>query len=73
MTAAASYCCQMRRRFFVGIVAEDRAVPLPVDLADCVVCWEPIIVFRIRFCPFCGVRLDPQQPVRVPVNTPVRL
>jgi hypothetical protein len=52
-----SYCCKMREKFILGIVAE-RNVPCPSDAADfmdfdqATPAGKPIL--RIKFCPFCG-------------------
>jgi hypothetical protein len=59
------YCCDMRRHFLVGIVAERHDQPAPIECMDFVVTFEPRIVIAIKFCPFCGQRIDPkQQPLR---------
>lgn len=53
-----AYCCPMREKFVLGIVAEALDVPTPVDAADFMDFDEaaedgrPIL--RIKFCPFCG-------------------
>lgn len=68
-----SYCCQMREKFLIGIVAENLTLPIPIDAADCID-WDadggirpetgkPRPVIRIRFCPFCG------KPVAGPMRT----
>ncbi len=62
-----AYCCQLRRKFVLGIIAEDRSIDYPVDVADIVVEWEPKILIRIRFCPFCGTKIPPAAPTRTPV------
>lgn len=64
----ATFCCQMRARFIVGLLAEDTRFPVPTDAADFIDFSEsspsgkPVI--RIRFCPFCAAKID-GQPVRV--------
>lgn len=65
-----TFCCQMRRKFIVAIVADDRSVPLPVEMADCVVQWEPQIVIRAPYCSFCGKRIDPNEPARAIMGLP---
>lgn len=60
-----SYCCRARQRFVLGIVGENPEIELGVEVADLVVRWEPKILLRIRFCPFCGVAIDGRQPLRI--------
>jgi len=60
-----SYCCQLRRKFVVAIVADDESVFFPTDQVDAIVAWEPRIVVRIAFCPFCGTKIAPDAPTRV--------
>lgn len=58
------FCCKMRQKFLIGIIAENPSVPMPIDAADCIdfSAEGPIHpetgklrpVIRIRFCPFCG-------------------
>lgn len=63
-----AFCCAMRERFLVGIVAENAAVPNPSDLVDFLdfeaksEVGKPII--RTRFCSFCGARIA-ADPLRV--------
>ena len=53
-----AYCCPMRPKFVLGIVAEAPDVQTPVDAAGFMEVNEaaeggrPIL--RIKFCPFCG-------------------
>ena len=53
-----SYCCAMRLKFIIGILAEAKEVPDPVDIIDYLDFdnktpdGRPVI--RIRYCPFCG-------------------
>ena len=60
------YCCPMRARFIVQIVAEDRSQKQPKDLVDFIVDWEhspPVIA--IKYCPFCGKQIDhDHEPLR---------
>ncbi len=65
---AIDYCCQMRRKFLVGIIAEDLRLPSPIDMVDCIVDFGPPVVIRIRFCPFCGKAIDPNEPTRAAVT-----
>lgn len=57
MADAVEFCCPMRKKFLVGIVAVDISVPDPLDLADFILDWggegKPILI-AMRFCPFCG-------------------
>lgn len=52
------YCCAMRDKFLVGIVAVNPDVPEPSDLIDFidfdVVRGDKKPVIKIRFCPFCS-------------------
>lgn len=59
------YCCVMRKKFVPGIVAEDPSVQLPTEFADHVLDWSKPIVFGLRFCPFCGRKVDHTQTLRV--------
>lgn len=65
---AKQYCCPMRARFLIGIVAENKAMPEPVDVIDFMDFDErasdgrPVI--KIKFCPFCG------KPVKGLTRTP---
>lgn len=53
-----AYCCPMRKKFVLGIVAEAPDVPTPVDAADFMDFDEAAedgrSILRIKFCPFCG-------------------
>ena len=52
------FCCQMRRKYLVGIVAENPEIPQPTEAVDFIDFEaehpEGKIVMRIKFCPFCG-------------------
>lgn len=56
--AVEDYCCKMREKFMLGIVAEHPGVPVPTDAIDFLdfetktESGKPIL--RIKFCPFCG-------------------
>lgn len=56
------FCCVMRARFLVGIVAVDQEVVVPdTDLADHVIDWNPKqggILLGLSYCPFCGEKQD---------------
>lgn len=62
-----SYCCAMREKFLIGIVAENAEVKTPTDAADFIDFdlrrrdGKPVI--KIRYCPFCGK--DASGPLRV--------
>ena len=52
------YCCAMRAKFLLGIVAENKEAPHPPEMID-FVDWDQKradarLVIRIKFCPFCG-------------------
>ena len=51
------FCCPMREKFLVGIVAINVAMPDPVDIADFILDWggegKPILI-AMKYCPFCG-------------------
>ncbi len=53
-----TYCCKMREKFLLGIVAERPDLPTPVDAADFMdfdaKTEDDRPVLRIKFCPFCG-------------------
>ena len=57
-TVIKPYCCEMRRRFIIGIVAEDKNVPTPYAVCDFldykIKSPDGRPVIRIRYCPFCG-------------------
>jgi len=53
-------CCGMRAHFLVGIVGERSDEPVPIDVADFMVSWD-LLVVGIKFCPFCGAALRPDQ------------
>ena len=60
-------CCEMRKRFIVAIVREDKLADQPKDLVDFIIDWEhtpPII--GIKFCPFCGKTIDHTDELRNP-------
>lgn len=52
------FCCPMRSKFILGIVAEHSDVPTPTDAVDFIDFdikrddGRPVI--KIKFCPFCG-------------------
>lgn len=53
-----TYCCRMREKYLIGILAENTRVPTPVEAVDFMDFDQrapdgrPILV--IKFCPFCG-------------------
>lgn len=62
-----TYCCKMRERYLVGIVAVDQRVPNPPDVAD-YIDWDHKTmdgraIIRIKYCPFCGQAI--QGPLRM--------
>lgn len=58
------FCCDMRKKFLPGIIAEDPKVPVPLELADYVLRWGKPIVFALKHCPFCGRQMDHKQVLR---------
>lgn len=58
------YCCTMRRHFLVGIVGVRKGEPTPIEAADFVIAWEPKILIKIKYCPFCGKQMTAQDVVR---------
>ena len=52
------YCCKMREKYLVAIVAEDNTVETPIDVVDLmdfdVKSPDNRPVIRIKYCPFCG-------------------
>jgi hypothetical protein len=53
-----TYCCPMRQKFLIGILAEREDLPTPVDAADFMdfdeTSGDDRPILRIKFCPFCG-------------------
>jgi len=62
-----NYCCAMREKFLIGIIAERANLPTPIDAADFMdfehVDGEGRPILRIKYCPFCGK----------PINGPLRV
>jgi hypothetical protein len=55
------YCCKLRERFVLGIVAENPSVAIPVDVVDHIdfeADMDGRQVLRIAYCPFCGRKQD---------------
>jgi len=52
--ALESYCCSMRRHFFLGITGVRADEEMPVEAVDFIDVWEPKMIVNVRFCPFCG-------------------
>lgn len=61
-----SFCCRLRERFLIGVIAENPKVVVRPDDVDWTLSTkgEPPVI-RIAFCPFCGQAVD-GQPVRTP-------
>lgn len=58
-TEVGEYCCPMRERFVVGIVAKNPAVPDPPELVG-FIDWDTpseggVAIIRGKFCIWCGV------------------
>lgn len=53
-----TYCCKMREKFLVGLIAEAVDIPVPVEAVDFVDFdaksndGKPVLM--IKFCCFCG-------------------
>lgn len=63
--ATGPYCCKMREKFVIGVVATNESVPTPTEMADHVLHWGKKIIFATSFCPFCGTKIDHSQTLRV--------
>ena len=59
------YCCNMREYFVIGIIGKRSDIEAPTDMADFIVAWEPKIIVRIKYCPFCGKEVTDDQVVRI--------
>ena len=66
MAKSENYCCPMRRHVLVGIVSTREDEEAPVEMADFIICWEPIVI-RIKYCSFCGEEVPYDDTVRVGV------
>lgn len=70
-----NFCCEMRKKFLVGIIGVDVSVPLPTDAVDCVLDWgdpdkgKPLLL-AIAYCPFCGKKLKFGETLRDSRPTP---
>jgi hypothetical protein len=58
MTEVGAYCCEMRRYIVIGIRGVAPDVPTPPDLMDYALEFHPIVRLGIKFCPWCGVKID---------------
>jgi hypothetical protein len=62
-----TFCCQMRARYIIGILAENAEMPTPSDVVDFMdfdnKAEDGRPILRIRYCPFCSKKID--GPVRV--------
>ena len=58
------YCCAMRRHFIIGIAGARGDEPVPFDVMEFMPDIQTKLIV-IKFCPFCGVQLDNNQPVRI--------
>lgn len=60
------WCCQMRRKFLIGIVGHMNTVPDAVDVVDFMdferTAESGAPILRIRFCPWCGKSLPGDAP-----------
>lgn len=61
------FCCPMRAKYLIGILAENAELPTPSDVVDFMdfdnKAEDGRPILRIRWCPFCGKKID--GPVRV--------
>lgn len=58
------YCCPMREHFLIGIVGVAKGIA-PADAVDFVIDFDaPKPVIAIKYCPFCGTKIDGKQPLR---------
>lgn len=57
-SVSAPFCCPMREKFVVGIVAARADLPTPIDAADFIdfdqKTPDGLTIIRIKYCPFCG-------------------
>jgi len=51
------YCCGMRKKFIVAVVATNPQVPEPVEVVDFIIDFEKNQL-AIKFCPWCGSKLN---------------
>lgn len=55
-----TFCCKMRAKFLIGIIADNPSMPIPTEAGEFMdfdskdALGRPIV--RIRFCPFCGAK-----------------
>ena len=59
-----NYCCPMRKHYLIGIVGQRNDQPMPTEAADFIAQWEPKLILNIRYCPFCGNEITPDQTMR---------
>lgn len=62
-----TYCCSMRRHFILGIVGVRSGENIPVDVVDFLKSFEGPPIIEIKYCPFCGQRIDGNQTKRTVV------
>jgi len=58
------YCCAMRRHFLVGVVATREGEEIPTEAVDFALAFEPKLLIRIKFCPFCGEEIPQSNTMR---------
>jgi len=66
--ASSSFCCTMREKYILGIVAEAPNIPTPPDVVD-FIDFDTLLpdgrqMLEIKYCPFCGVYV--KGPKRLP-------
>ena len=58
------YCCKMRAHFLIGVVGT-REGDAPVEAADFIIAFEPKIIMKIKYCPFCGKEMTHDGTLRI--------
>jgi hypothetical protein len=62
------FCCQMRAHFIIGLIGENKDVPVPFSAVDFIQDWNvsddpktrskdqvgETMWIKMRYCPFCG-------------------
>lgn len=66
-TASPGFCCAMRRRFLVKVVAVDQSVPVPPEFSEFAGGMTPQgkFVLQARYCQWCGSLLQEGDVTRI--------